>query len=244
MDRILAIGDIHGGLKALLQVMERAEVSTSDRLIFLGDYVDGWSDSAKMIEFAIALSRRQSTVFIKGNHDAWCEEWLRTGIAERSWLFHGGQTTARAYAAFGAATLREHLAFFESMKLYYIDEGNRLFVHAGFTSNRGPAYEPDPVNLMWDRTLWEAAASVDESTPRNSPLYPARLKLFEEVYVGHTPTLYLGKTQPIKGGNAWNLDTGAAFTGPVTIMDIHSHQTWQSDPVQELYPGESGRNKI
>ena len=41
MGRILVIGDIHGGIRALRQVFERADVTVSDKLIFLGDYVDG-----------------------------------------------------------------------------------------------------------------------------------------------------------------------------------------------------------
>lgn len=47
-NRILVIGDIHGGLKAINQVFERAKVTTDDRLIFLGDYVDGWSESPQV----------------------------------------------------------------------------------------------------------------------------------------------------------------------------------------------------
>ena len=43
MKKTFVIGDIHGGLKALIQVLERAEVTINDTLIFLGDYVDGWS---------------------------------------------------------------------------------------------------------------------------------------------------------------------------------------------------------
>lgn len=50
-NRTLVIGDIHGGFKALKQVLERALVSTSDTLIFLGDYVDGWSESPEVIDF-------------------------------------------------------------------------------------------------------------------------------------------------------------------------------------------------
>ena len=38
--RILAIGDIHGGLKALLQLLNKMEVKDQDFLIFMGDYVD------------------------------------------------------------------------------------------------------------------------------------------------------------------------------------------------------------
>ncbi len=70
MSRKLVIGDIHGGFKALIQVLERAEVTPDDQLIFLGDYVDGWSESSQIIHFLTELSGKQECIFIKGNHDA------------------------------------------------------------------------------------------------------------------------------------------------------------------------------
>ena len=51
MKRTLVIGDIHGALKALLQVFERARITADDKLIFLGDYVDGWSESAQVLDY-------------------------------------------------------------------------------------------------------------------------------------------------------------------------------------------------
>jgi serine/threonine protein phosphatase 1 len=42
--------------------------------------------------------------------------------------------------------------------------------------------------------------------------------------------------------NIWNVDTGAAFKGPLTIMDIDSKEFWQSEPLPHLYPNEKGRN--
>ncbi len=39
----------------------------------------------------------------------------------------------------------------------------------------------------------------------------------------------------------WNLDTGAGFTGPLTLMDVDSKVYWQSDEVHTLYPGEDPR---
>ena len=53
MSRTLVIGDIHGGLRALHQIFERANVSKEDTLIFLGDYVDGWSESPDVLDFLI-----------------------------------------------------------------------------------------------------------------------------------------------------------------------------------------------
>ena len=55
MNRKLVIGDIHGGLKALKQVLERANVTQNDTLIFLGDYVDGWSESPEVLNFSRSL---------------------------------------------------------------------------------------------------------------------------------------------------------------------------------------------
>ena len=72
--------------------------------------------------------------------------------------------------------------------------------------------------------------------------YPARLKLYPEVFIGHTPTIHLGSKKPLQAACVWNLDTGAGFTGPLTIMDVDSKHYWQSDEVHTLYPGEEPRH--
>lgn len=243
MKRTLVIGDIHGGLKALKQVMERAAVSNEDKLVFLGDLVDGWSESAQVVDFVLECRLRQECVFIKGNHDEWCEEWLRTGMADSRWLPHGGMETIRSYDGYSPETKRRHLLFIENMKYFETDEHNRLFIHAGFTSMHGPAAEFYSSNFSWDRTLWEMALTMDKGITKESPYYPKRLKLFSEIYIGHTPTLYYDKDIPMNGANVWNIDTGAAFKGKLSILDIETKHYWQSDRVMDFYPGEKGRNK-
>lgn len=243
MSRSLVIGDIHGGLKAVHQVFERSVVSKEDHLIFLGDYVDGWSESSMVLDYMMDLEQEQECVFIKGNHDVWCEEWLRTGDANAVWLMHGGAETIQSYAGVDKARKIIHLQFLERMPYYHIDDSNRLFIHAGFTSMHGPQKEFHNSNFSWDRTLWEMALTVDQSITKDSLLYPKRLKLFNEIYIGHTPTLYYDETIPMRGCNVWNIDTGAAFSGKLTIMDIDTKKFWQSEPVHRLYPGEIGRNR-
>lgn len=243
MKKIFVIGDIHGGLKALKQVLEKVVVSTNDTLIFLGDYVDGWSESAQVLEFVINLSKQQHCIFIKGNHDVWCEDWLRTGNTDKTWLVHGGKETIESYVGLEDTIKLLHLQFFEMMPYYYIDENNRLFIHAGFTSMHGPKAEFHFSNFNWDRTLWEMALTMDKGIKKTSLFFPKRLKLFNEIYIGHTPTLYYDVEVPMQGCNVWNIDTGAAFTGRLSIMDIDTKQFWQSDVVKNLYPGEMGRNK-
>lgn len=241
MKRTLAIGDIHGGLRALRQVLERAEVTAEDTLIFLGDYVDGWSESAQVIDFLMELETRQLCLFMKGNHDLWCEGWLEGGLVSHQWLNHGGSSTARSYQTIDAETRLEHLRFFNRMKPYHIDAKNRLFVHAGFTSVYGPEHEHDESNFSWDRTLWETALSIAKNI--DPSLFPRRLKLFREIFIGHTPTLNYNEYVPMNRWNVWNLDTGAAFHGRLTLMNVDSKEFWQSDILQNLYPDEKGRNR-
>jgi len=243
MKRNLVIGDIHGGLKAVHQVFKKANVTAEDKLIFLGDYVDGWSESAAVMDYMIELSNINECIFIKGNHDVWCEDWLRTGAADKTWLFHGGQATVDSYATASIAAKMQHLIFLERMPFYYIDEQNRLFIHAGFTSMHGPQKEFHNSNFSWDRTLWETALVMDKRIKKESLLFPKRLKLFTEIYIGHTPTLYYNVGIPMQGCNVWNLDTGAAFTGKLSVMDVDTKEFWQSEAVQNLYPGEKGRNR-
>ena len=242
MKRTLVIGDIHGGFKALIQVLSRAKVTTNDTLIFLGDYVDGWSESAQTIQYVIELSEKQECIFILGNHDVWCKLWLEKGVTNPIWLAHGGQETIESYIKTGSLIDEHHLKFFNALKHYHIDNNNRLFVHAGFTSMHGVHKEHNENDFYWDRTLWEAARILNYVKDEKKPEVKTRLNLYKEIYIGHTPTTDFGETRPINSVNLWNVDTGAAFTGKLCILDVDTKQYWQSDNLTELYPNEKGRN--
>ena len=73
--------------------------------------------------------------------------------------------------------------------------------------------------------------------------YPKRLTIYAEIYIGHTPVSKIGETTPIQMANIWNIDTGAAFTGPLTILDVDTKDYWQSDLLPSLYPNEKGRSQ-
>lgn len=242
--RTLVIGDVHSGLKALKQLLERAQVSTSDHLIFLGDYVDGWSEAYETVDFLIELEHSHHCTFLRGNHDELCREWMLTGKENPQWLAHGGVATRDSYLKAGKEHWNPHLAFFERMKNTFLDTENRLFLHAGFTNLKGISYEYFEQLFYWDRTLWELAKAVDPTMSRNSERYPKRLTNYEEIFIGHTPLSKTNLVTPVNYANVWNVDTGAAFRGALTMMDISTKEFWQSDPVHTFYPGERGRNEF
>jgi serine/threonine protein phosphatase 1 len=243
MKRTLVFGDIHGGLKALIQLLERIDLSENDRLIFLGDYVDGWGESAQVIDFLIDLSHKQECIFIRGNHDVWCHEWLQNNVVNEIWFMHGGESTIKSYQNMDLSRKQKHLDFFINMKDYFVDQNNNLFIHAGFSSMHGPEKEHYRTNFSWDRTLWEMALTMDKRIKKDSLLYPKRLLLFNEIYIGHTPTLHYNVEIPMQGCNVWNIDTGSGFYGKLSCIDVELKKFWQSDVVQTFYPNEKGRNK-
>ncbi len=245
MKRKLVIGDIHGGLRGLHQILERAKVTKDDMLIFLGDYVDGWSESPQVIDFLMELDKTHDCVFIRGNHDELLWDWFtgnKEEIDEAMWYKHGGEATVQAYASVDAVTRKTHIDFLETLQNYYLDDQSRLFIHAGFTNMNGIHYEYFPKMFYWDRSLWETALSLDDTISKKSIFYPKRFTLYDEIYIGHTPVTRIGETTPVKKACVWNMDTGAAFKGPLTIMDVDTKEFWQSEPLHQLYFNEKGRN--
>jgi serine/threonine protein phosphatase 1 len=222
--------------------MERAAVTEKDTLIFLGDYVDGWSQSPQVIDFLIGLKTTHNCVFIRGNHDELLRTWLDESKDNLLWYKHGGEATVLAYADVSVATKLKHIEFLYALEDFHLDDDNRLFIHAGFTNMNGIDFEYFPKLFYWDRTLWETALALDKTMKTDDLLYPKRFTLYKEIYIGHTPTTRIDKTIPVQMACVWNLDTGAAFKGPLTIMDVDTKEFWQSEPLPSLYPNEKGRN--
>jgi serine/threonine protein phosphatase 1 len=77
--------------------------------------------------------------------------------------------------------------------------------------------------------------SLSKSNPE------CRYGKWEDIFIGHTPTQLYAARVPIHACNLWGLDTGAGWSGQLTLMDIDTHEYWQSDPTPVLYPDIRGR---
>lgn len=242
LNRTLVIGDIHSGLKALRQLLEKVKPTEKDTLIFLGDYIDGWSEAVETVNYLLVLKERYHCIFLRGNHDELCYEWLMGAADNPTWFMHGGEATVNSYAKADETTKQRHIEFYQGLENYYLDDENRLFLHAGFTNLKGIEHEYFKKTFYWDRTLWELALSLNKGLDQEHIYYPKRLKNYSEIYIGHTPVTRIGKTTPQRAANVWNIDTGAAFKGPLTALYVDTKEYWQSDPVFTFYPNESGRN--
>lgn len=254
MNKTFAIGDIHGGYKALVQCLERSKFDKEkDTLITLGDIADGWSQVPECVDELLTIKNR---IDIIGNHDWWLNDWLQTGIAPNYWLEQGGQASMDAYLNLMedpmdkyTGTLERHKSFFNNQHYYYIDDRNRLFVHGGLNWHMDIKAN-NKKDLMWDRHAFYTACYWELESMRQ-PTEPKKyFKDYKEVFVGHTCTNHgldktIGNTtEPLHVSNMWNLDQGAGWgNGRLSIMNVNTKQFWQSDPVNTLYPEEHNSRK-
>jgi hypothetical protein len=66
MGRIIIIGDVHGCIAELTELLQKLQPSTDDRLIFLGDLVNRGPDSHGVVSLVRSLP---NTVCLMGNHE-------------------------------------------------------------------------------------------------------------------------------------------------------------------------------
>jgi serine/threonine protein phosphatase 1 len=247
--RTFVMGDLHGAYGALLQCLQRSHFNyEEDTLIQLGDVTDRNSQVFECVE---ELLKIRNLVPIIGNHDAWFCSFLQTGQHPVHWKM-GGLNTALSYLKHagkedGVGIAREgytvdlssddipvaHRLFFENMRLFHRDDDGNCFVHGGFDRNQ-PFLLQAAEEYFWNRSLWTQALSF-EATQRGKKK-PQQFKMathFQEIFIGHTNVLSWDTDQPMHAANVWNIDTGAGHGAKLTIMDVDTHEFWQSDTIDK-----------
>ena len=186
-----AIGDIHGSYTKLANLVRHCRDhcgTNSDRLVFLGDYVDRGKRSREVVDLLIELqgAAPAEVVCLRGNH----EDMLLSAADrqdEAMWLYNGGDATLESYGVERAADIPgDHLAWFASLPTSESDE-RRFFVHAGIMPGI-PLVEQRNEAMLWIR---EPFLSDDSDHGRY-------------IVHGHTPT---ETGRPDLRHNRLNLDT-------------------------------------
>lgn len=227
MPQIFVIGDIHGAYRALEQCLEKSRFDRdSDHLICLGDVCDGWPDTRLCIDELLKIN---NLTYILGNHDMWLLDWMTKRIAEDIWLSQGGSATVSSYAEGIPAS---HVEFLKKALPYFITD-NKLFVHAGIDLYQ-PLDAQDIMTFAWDRSLVQKVWNLYVNGVTK------KLTTFDEVYIGHTPIPF---RHPVQSCDIWMMDTGAGWSGVLSMMNVNTKETFTSDIVPTLYPGIEGRMK-
>jgi serine/threonine protein phosphatase 1 len=216
--RIYAIGDIHGRLDLLNELLARISSDIALRptvrplYVFLGDYIDRGSASRETIDRLIEHGKTHESVFLKGNHELIAikclsdrglfDQWLRLGGLETlvsygvpAETLANGKQIAELQSAFHSALPQAHFRFFRDLKNSF-ECGDFFFAHAGVKPNVELSRQKEN-DLLWIRG--EFLSSKDD---------------FGKIVVhGHTPTREIEV-----GPNRINIDTGAFATGRLSCL--------------------------
>ena len=228
-DPIYAIGDIHGQRAWLEELLERVDQDGGPgaRLVLLGDLVDRGPDSRGVIDLLLAeaAAGRKLTV-LAGNHDVMFRRFLADATVHDAniksglpWPHRrlGGLATLQSYgvdvderrpmeeihADTLAAVPEAHAAFLAGLP-YWLETGDKLFVHAGIVP--GVALEDQRIDdLIWIRDAF----------------YEAAQDLPWLVVHGHTAL-----EAPRHFGPRIDLDSGAGYGRMPTAARLEGHAAW------------------
>lgn len=210
MTRTYAIGDVHGCLNKLVELIALCRADAGQRpakFVFLGDYIDRGPDSQGVVDFLITLQRDRAddVICLMGNHEDMLLAAVDAPDWEENWLRNGGIQTLRSYSATTAAGIpQHHIDWIRNLPKFH-DDGQRFFVHAGVHPGR-PLARQDEHDFLWIR---EPFLSSTEDFGRL-------------IVHGHTP---LKTGRPDIRPNRLNLDTSAVYGGPLTAAAFEGHRT-------------------
>jgi serine/threonine protein phosphatase 1 len=227
---IYAIGDIHGHLRKLERLMikmEEAGLGPSDRLVFVGDYIDRGPKVPELLDYLVDLKkRRPNDVYLRGNHDQGMldardvfdqDRTAKVSSLDIQWWFAcGGRETVESYPPVKPwynAVPDAHWEFLESTQMEY-EEGNYLFVHAGIVPP-GKKWKDKEDPRLWIRELFIGSKADFGKT----------------VIFGHTPQDLL---MPCVMANKVGIDTGAAYNGPLTALRLDPNAPYDMDRLHFL----------
>ncbi|MFZ1982275.1 MAG: metallophosphoesterase family protein [Smithella sp.] len=214
MNKIFAIGDIHGCLEKLTELMQKIGIDKqNDTLIFIGDYIDRGKFSSEVVNHVIRLQNEyKKVVCLRGNHEDMLAHYLE-GMNEDMYLNNGGINTLHSYEIILSDDTEErkrkipagHRKFFESLLPYYETE-DYIFVHAGMKPGLS-LKEQTMHDLLWIR----------------HEFIEAEYDFGKTIVFGHTPL-----NNPLINKNMIGIDTGAVYGGKLTCVELPKIKIYQA----------------
>lgn len=218
------IGDIHGCLEELLELLEVLGYQNKGsqwvhpdnrKLVFIGDLMDRGPSSLKVIELVYQLVTKDKLAkYIPGNH---CDKLYRYFLGNNVKIQHGLETTVEEYQALNkkeqVAITNKMIRLYEQAPLYLeIPEVNAVIAHAGIKESLIGR------NDKKVKTFVLYGDITGEKLPDGRPVRRDWAKHYTGdrwIVYGHTPVL-----EPRFVNKTVNIDTGCVFGNKLTAFRL------------------------
>lgn len=242
--RHIFVGDVHGMLPELVELIERVNPGPEDQIIFVGDLVDKGPDSVGVVRFVRELSQTHKVVVVEGNHED-KHRRFRRNLTVRPEVAAGQAERQPELASITNDLTEEDVAFLDSaVPFHRVPEHGVLVVHAGVPGDM--VTFPESVEEVASmsgkaRRAMEKTARVrhvnaetgkfvrlgdeTEADPFWAEVHDGR---FGHVVFGHEPFM----DGPAQFPHATGVDTGAVFGGSLTalVVDAEGERSFVSVP--------------
>jgi hypothetical protein len=229
VNKTVVLGDIHGCLREFEELIDRLDLTPSDRVVCLGDFMDKGPFPAECVR----LARECGFESVLANHE---ERHIRWHKHEEAFLATGKKNPMRPMlpedAAANAALSPEDWVWLERLPTT-IDLGdNWVAVHGGFLPHKtvGEHLPSEAIRMRWvrpkdDGSGWETRAT-DYSSAETIMASPEGASHWADVWPGPQNVVYgheaFSLTRPKvtsrNGVQTWGIDTGAAHGGHLTAL--------------------------
>lgn len=218
---LFAVGDIHGHTAALVALLGEVRPSSSDQVVFLGDYVDKGPDVAGTLEMLSKLGQEHDWIFLRGNHDQMMLNAYRDPSTFAVWECLAGEAPLASYGSGSTETLLRslpphHIRFLEERCCNYHETDSFIFVHAGIRPHVSPEDE-DIERLQW--------TTLSSAEPHESG---------KTVICGHSSQAS-GRIVDLR--HTICIDTGITKGNYITCLNLDDFTFTQASAVGEILKG-------
>lgn len=232
--RTLAIGDVHGCLEELRELLRAVDYrASSDRLVFVGDLVDRGPDPVGVVREVRALAARGDVLVMMGNHEEKLVRWFKRVEEERT-LGKKNMMTPPApdRLAQWEAFAVEDVAWLANRPIRDTAAPGWLVVHGGFEAL--PVLKQKPAAML--RCRW-----VNPETGKMVPLPEGSFAkpdgvVWTELWTGPQNVVYGHAVhsleaprvdRPVNDVECWGIDTGCCFGGRLTALHLETREVFQ-----------------
>lgn len=204
MRRTLIIGDVHGCIDELQELLRACAWSREDRVVLAGDLVAKGPDSAAVVHWARELGAEA----VRGNHDEHVLRWYRADAAAREEMKFRREHR-QVIETLGASDWRYLAGLPAFLRL---PEHGVLVVHAGLVPGR-------PLEAHAEKDLLNMRSLTPEGEPsariegEGFVPWASRWKGPETVVFGHDAVRGLQRHS-----HAYGLDSGCVYGGALTAL--------------------------
>lgn len=224
--RTIVIGDVHGCLDELDELLRLLSVKDGASLVFVGDFMDRGPDPAGVVRRVRELGARA----VMGNHDEKHVRFAKHEARRRHEPAYRNPVVLNDERARQNAALRpDDLAWLASLPVHLRIDAEWVAVHAGFEPGRAiETQKPGVAMRVRHVDVAGRMVTLGNEGPLTSP-WASRWQGPESIVYGHDvhdlehPRI----DHPASGVSCYGIDTGCCFGGRLTALVLPSREIVQ-----------------